>query len=416
MLSQPSPQSFDRASMTNPLAACPLPPLDGPQETDDCENEVAVANYNYGGLFAGSRTRPRPRKKPVLMLAEGEFEKATRDLAKTAVQDFSEGNRSGRVGRLAGLSPVGDNAANSIFDEAPAAPTKAPRARTAPRPAPLGEPDRSPPSHQPEAVQPPMPQAYAPAPEVPEPAPLAAEPAPQRAEPAPLFAERRAEAPAAPGFAHRPIDWNPLEPAPESAAPRFEHKPIDFASMSAPRPPAYRDAPAEPEVRAEAAAPQTCTPEPAAPEPADKAARLRDLLASMDKGASEEPAHREETEARFNDDHGAENLAASDEYEAQAQPAVHEEDAWNESAATGFGEATVTRYDDEFSDDYRASEPAEAPALASEEDWQEPARPSAPTSAMAEAPRHSLRARVQQEETRAAPSFFARLLALFGLR
>lgn len=94
MSSNASPQIFDRASMSNPLAACLLPPLDGPQETDDCENEVAAANYDYAGLFAGAITRQRPRKKPVLVLAADELASAARELEVTAAQDFSEPGRA----------------------------------------------------------------------------------------------------------------------------------------------------------------------------------------------------------------------------------------------------------------------------------------------------------------------------------
>lgn len=90
-----------------PLPECLLPPLDGPQETDDCEAQVAADRYSYGGLMVmgrSDRTGSRPRKRPVLMLDDSEREQAMRQLDMVAVQDFGESVPMERPMLLSGLS------------------------------------------------------------------------------------------------------------------------------------------------------------------------------------------------------------------------------------------------------------------------------------------------------------------------
>ncbi|MCJ2183179.1 hypothetical protein MTR62_10810 [Novosphingobium sp. 1949] len=94
---------FDGVDMSDAvLPACLLAPLEGPQETDDCEAEVAADSYSYAGLMTmgmrggsamagmGTRTEARRKKRPVLILADDEREAARRQLDVIAVQDFSE--------------------------------------------------------------------------------------------------------------------------------------------------------------------------------------------------------------------------------------------------------------------------------------------------------------------------------------
>lgn len=101
--------SFDwDESVEDTMPESLLPPLDGPQETDDCEAEVASDRYAYGGLMKmgrSERSGARPRKRPVLMLDDGERQQALRELDMVAVQDFGEAIPMERPVRIGGLSP-----------------------------------------------------------------------------------------------------------------------------------------------------------------------------------------------------------------------------------------------------------------------------------------------------------------------
>lgn len=106
-----------------------LPPLDGPQETDDCESEVASDRYSYGGLMKmgrSERSGGRPRKKPVLMLDDSERRDALRELDMVAVQDFGEAIPMERPVRVQGLTPV--DAVDSASLNTPVAEAPAPQA------------------------------------------------------------------------------------------------------------------------------------------------------------------------------------------------------------------------------------------------------------------------------------------------
>ncbi|GAM05672.1 hypothetical protein MBENS4_2670 [Novosphingobium sp. MBES04] len=120
-----------------------LPPLDGPQETDDCESEVASDRYSYGGLMKmgrSERSGGRPRKKPLLMLDDSERRDALRELDMVAVQDFGEAIPMERPVRMQGLTPaeaVDSASLNTPVPEAPApqAPEPAAYMPAAPIPA-----------------------------------------------------------------------------------------------------------------------------------------------------------------------------------------------------------------------------------------------------------------------------------------